>query len=134
MGILYVLNCERRLTLSADRLDVDRAALASTKVYGIQTDLNLSDVQFAQVVTLLYVGYIPFQVPSNLFISKISRPGLCTFHLDISILMLDICCATVVWGAVSALTAACTSYGGLVAARICLGACEVGARCTRASR
>jgi hypothetical protein len=87
MGILYILNY------------VDRSALAATKVYGIMEDLNMSTSDFATAISILFgrfprrqrlccellnhanlasiVGYIPFQIPSNLIMTKITRPGLC---------------------------------------------------------
>lgn len=60
-----------------DCVDVDRSALAATKVYGIMEDLGMNTTDFATVISILFVGYLPFQIPSNLLITKISRPGLC---------------------------------------------------------
>lgn len=58
-------------------------------------DLNLSTSDFASAISILYgkalcalafsssatdslaAGYLPFQLPSNYIISRISRPGLC---------------------------------------------------------
>ncbi|KAI0884330.1 major facilitator superfamily domain-containing protein [Annulohypoxylon maeteangense] len=100
MGILYILNY------------VDRSALAATKVYGIMEDLGMSTTDFATVISILFVGYIPFQIPSNLLMTKIPRPGL------------YICSAAVVWGCVSAATAAVKSYQGLLAIRVFLGVTE----------
>lgn len=52
------------------------------------------------------------QVPSNLVLSKIKWPAVW------------ICGAVAGWGAVSAATAAVSSYGGLVACRFSLGVVE----------
>ncbi|KAM5346304.1 hypothetical protein ACJ41O_009309 [Fusarium nematophilum] len=100
MGILYILNY------------VDRSALAATKVYGIMDDLGMDSAQFATAISILFVGYIPFQIPSNLIITKISRPGL------------YICSAAVLWGAVSTCTAAVKSYESLLVVRVFLGVTE----------
>ncbi|RAO68855.1 uncharacterized protein BHQ10_004867 [Talaromyces amestolkiae] len=100
MGVLYLLNY------------VDRSALASAKVYGIMTDLNMTTNDFASAISILFAGYIPFQIPSNLLMSKISRPG---FY---------ICAAATVWGVVSGCTGAVQSYHGLLAVRVLLGATE----------
>ncbi|KAI1214722.1 major facilitator superfamily domain-containing protein [Annulohypoxylon truncatum] len=100
MGILYLLNY------------VDRSALAATKVYGIMEDLGMSTTDFATVISILFVGYIPFQIPSNLLMTKIRRPGL------------YICSAATVWGAVSAVTATVKTYKGLLAIRVFLGVTE----------
>lgn len=65
MGVLYILNY------------IDRQNLAAAKLQGIMEDLNMSDQDFATAISILFVGYLPFQLPSNLIISRITRPGLC---------------------------------------------------------
>lgn len=100
IGILYILNY------------IDRQNLASAKLQGIMEDLNMNTEQFATAVSILFVGYLPFQIPSNLLITKIARPGM------------YICCAVAIWGAISASTAAVKSYGQLLAVRAILGAAE----------
>ncbi|KAJ5729393.1 major facilitator superfamily domain-containing protein [Penicillium malachiteum] len=100
IGILYILNY------------IDRQNLASAKLQGITEDLHMTTQQFATAVSILFVGYLPFQIPSNLLITKISRPGM------------YICAAVAVWGAISAATAAVNSYGQLLAVRAILGAAE----------
>ncbi|KAJ5652953.1 hypothetical protein N7507_010379 [Penicillium longicatenatum] len=75
-------------------------------------DLNMTSEEFAIAVSILFVGYLPFQVPSNLIIAKISRPGM------------YICLAVAVWGCISASTAAVKSYKQLLAVRAILGAAE----------
>ncbi|RSH82266.1 hypothetical protein EHS25_005976 [Saitozyma podzolica] len=100
IALLYILNY------------VDRQNLAAAKLQGILTDLHLSTTQFATAISILFVGYIPFQVPSNLLISRVPRPGL------------YICCAVILWGSVSACTAAVKTYGQLIAVRILLGMTE----------
>lgn len=93
IGILYILNY------------IDRQNLAAAKLQGIMEDLNMTTQQFATAISILFVGYLPFQIPSNLIIAKISRPGL------------YICAAVVIWGTISAATAAVKSYGQLLAVR-----------------
>ncbi|KAI1357711.1 putative pantothenate transporter [Xylaria arbuscula] len=100
IGILYILNY------------VDRQNLAAAKLQGIMEDLNLSTQQFATAVSILFVGYLPFQIPSNLLITKISRPGL------------YICTATFVWGGISAVTALVKNYQQLLGVRATLGVVE----------
>ncbi|GFZ48491.1 hypothetical protein JCM24511_06239 [Saitozyma sp. JCM 24511] len=96
--LLYILNCEQNL--------------AAAKLKGILTDLNMNTQQFATAISILYVGYLPFQIPSNYIISRLSRPGL------------YICVAVVIWGTISACTAAAQSYGALLGIRVLLGASE----------
>ncbi|KNG83190.1 putative pantothenate transporter [Aspergillus nomiae NRRL 13137] len=100
IGILYILNY------------IDRQNLAAAKLQGIMEDLNMTTQQFATAVSILFVGYLPFQIPSNLIITKISRPGM------------YICVAVVIWGCISAATAAVKTYGQLLAVRAVLGVAE----------
>ncbi|KAL4908306.1 hypothetical protein BDW74DRAFT_188420 [Aspergillus multicolor] len=100
IGILYILNY------------IDRQNLASAKLQGIMEDLHMSTQDFATAVSILFVGYLPFQIPSNLLITRIPRPGM------------YICLAVVVWGCISASTAAVRSYEQLLAVRAILGAAE----------
>lgn len=100
MGILYILNY------------IDRQNLAAAKLQGIMEDLNMSTQQFATAISILFVGYLPFQIPSNLIMIKVPRPGM------------YICCAVAIWGAISAATAAVKTYGQLLAVRAILGAAE----------
>lgn len=100
IGILYILNY------------VDRQNLAAAKLQGITQDLKMTTEQFATAVSILFVGYLPFQIPSNLIITKIPRPGM------------YICLAVAIWGGISAATAAVKTYGQLLAVRAILGAAE----------
>jgi len=63
-------------------------------------------------VSILFVGYLLMQVPSNLFLNKIGKPAL----------YLPTC--MVVWGIISGATAACHNYAGLIACRFMLGFVE----------
>jgi MFS family permease len=100
IGILYILNY------------IDRQNLAAAKLQGITDDLNMTTQQFATAISILFVGYLPFQIPSNLLITKIPRPGL------------YICTAAVIWGGISAATAGVHTYGQLLAVRAILGIAE----------
>ncbi|XPS74136.1 hypothetical protein M3J09_006259 [Ascochyta lentis] len=100
IGILYILNY------------IDRQNLAAAKLQGIMEDLNMTTQQFATAISILFIGHLPFQIPSNLIISNIRRPGL------------YICGAVVIWGSISAATAAVKTYGQLLAVRAILGAAE----------
>jgi sugar phosphate permease len=91
---------------------LDRNNIAAAKLAGLNTDLGLTSVQFSTAVSILFVGYLLMQVPSNLFLNKIGKPGV---YLP---------SAMVVWGAISALTATCSSFGGLIAIRFFLGFVE----------
>ncbi|KAJ5715843.1 MFS transporter [Penicillium malachiteum] len=98
--VLYILNY------------IDRQNLSSAKLQNIMGDLNMNADQFSTAISILYVGYIPFQIPSNMIMTKITRPGL------------YICVAVVIWGIISSCTGAAQSYGGLLGVRIVLGVIE----------
>lgn len=63
-------------------------------------------------LSILFVGYILGQVPSNLLLNHLGRPSL---YLGFF---------TTAWGLVSALTSLVTSFGGIVACRFILGIVE----------
>jgi MFS family permease len=69
-------------------------------------------MRYQTSVSILFVGYLLMQVPSNLFLNKIGKPSL----------YLPGC--MIVWGIISGATAACQTYGGLIACRFMLGFVE----------
>lgn len=90
---------------------IDRNALASARLNNIEKDLGMSGFQFNTTISILFVGYVLMQIPSNMLITKI-QPGIYMSSWMI------------VWAAVSACTALVKNYGGLVAARFFLGITE----------
>lgn len=73
------------------------------------------------------MGYLPFQVPSNLIIARVPRPGLCTspvIKICVWLKDTDICVAVVTWGIISTCTAAVQSFAALAVVRVILGAVE----------
>ncbi|KAI1407419.1 MFS transporter [Hypoxylon sp. FL1857] len=90
---------------------VDRNAIAQARLNHFENDLNMSGNEFNTAVSILFVGYVLMQVPSNMLITRI-KPGIymsgCMF----------------LWAVVSACTASVRSYGGLVACRFFLGIAE----------
>lgn len=91
---------------------LDRNNIASARLAGLEDDLKLSDSQYRLSVSILFVGYILMQIPSNLLLDKIGKPApyLTT--------------AMTIWGIISAATAGVTTYGGLLATRFMLGVVE----------
>lgn len=100
IGILYILNY------------IDRQNLSAAKLQGIMDDLHMTTQQFATAISILFVGYLPFQIPSNLLITRIPRPGM------------YICVAVIIWGAISAATSAAKTYAQLLVVRTFLGVVE----------
>ncbi|CAD0108267.1 unnamed protein product, partial [Aureobasidium uvarum] len=90
---------------------LDRNNIASARLAGLETDLALTSSQYETSVSILFVGYLLMQIPSNLFLNKIGKPAL---YLP------TVMC---VWGVISTCTAAVQSFGGLVAVRFVLAGC-----------
>jgi MFS family permease len=67
---------------------------------------------YQTTVSILFVGYILMQVPSNLILNKTGKPAL----------FLPIC--MIIWGVISGATGACQNFGGLLACRFFLGFIE----------
>ncbi|KAF2997991.1 hypothetical protein E8E13_006907 [Curvularia kusanoi] len=91
---------------------LDRNNIAAVRLAGLQDELNLSSVQYQTTVSILFVGYVGAQVPSNLFLNKFGKPAL----------YLPSC--MIVWGVISGLTGACQNFSGLAACRFFLGFIE----------
>ncbi|OJI96588.1 hypothetical protein ASPVEDRAFT_48748 [Aspergillus versicolor CBS 583.65] len=91
---------------------LDRNNMAAARLKGLQEDLDMNYSEYATCLSILYVGYILMQVPSNILINRIQRPSL-----YISLVML-------LWGLVSTLSGVVTNFSGMVAIRFFLGFVE----------
>ncbi|KAI8293702.1 hypothetical protein K4K56_004093 [Colletotrichum sp. SAR 10_98] len=76
---------------------LDRNAIGSARLGGLEKDLGLTGSEFQTCVSILFVGYILMQVPSNMFLNK---------------------------GVLCACSGAAHSFGGLLATRFLLGFVE----------
>ncbi|KXH47743.1 major facilitator superfamily transporter [Colletotrichum simmondsii] len=90
---------------------VDRNAIAQARLNNLEKDLGMSGTEFNTTVSILFVGYVLMQIPSNMLITRI-QPGM-----YMSAWML-------IWAVVSGCTALVQNYGGLVACRFFLGITE----------
>ena len=91
---------------------LDRNNIAAARLAGLEDELNLKGDQYQTAVSILFVGYLLMQVPSNLFLNKFGKPAI---YLP---------SAMIVWGIISAATAGVQTYGGLIAVRFFLGFVE----------
>ncbi|KAI4716257.1 MFS general substrate transporter [Aureobasidium sp. EXF-10727] len=91
---------------------LDRNNMAAARLKGLQEDLKLSDTQYATCLSILYVGYILMQVPSNIIINRITKPS---WYIGAAMLL---------WGLISTLSGVAQGFGGMVAIRFCLGFVE----------
>ena len=55
----------------------DHADLASLK--GFQSDLGVDDTGFAVIISILFVGFVLFQVPSNMIMVSITNGSRCVW-------------------------------------------------------
>ena len=96
---------------------LDRNNIAAARLAGLQDPpskggLSLTSTQYLTALSILFVGYLLMQVPSNLFLNKIGKPAI---YLPT---------VMIIWGIISAATAGAQSYGGLIAIRFFLGFVE----------
>ncbi|KAE9581602.1 hypothetical protein CGMCC3_g2309 [Colletotrichum fructicola] len=91
---------------------IDRNNYASARLAGLEDDLNLGLTQYQTGLSILFVGYILGQIPSNLLLNWFGRPSL---YLGFF---------TIAWGMVSAFTALVQSFAGIVICRFILGFVE----------
>ncbi|EMD40846.1 hypothetical protein CERSUDRAFT_131167 [Gelatoporia subvermispora B] len=98
--VIYILNY------------VDRNNAGAARLRGLQTDLHLQGQEFATLLSILYVGYILMQIPSNMFLNFIGKPSL----------QLPIC--MMVWGTMSILTGITKNFVGALLTRFFLGFVE----------
>lgn len=54
---------------------VDRGALSQAKLNSLERDLAMQDVDFNTAVSILVVGYVLMQIPSNMLLTRV-RPSL----------------------------------------------------------
>ncbi|KAM5385208.1 hypothetical protein ACJZ2D_001169 [Fusarium nematophilum] len=90
---------------------LDRNNIAQARLDDLEEDLGLVGTQFNVAVSILNVGYMLAQLPSNMILTRV-RPSV---YLP---------CCVAVWSCVSAATAGVTNYSGLLAVRFMLGIVE----------
>lgn len=91
---------------------LDRNNISAARLKGLQSDLNLTNTQYSTCLSILYVGYILMQVPSNIFINRISRPSI------------YLACVMTLWGLISTLSGIAKNFTDMVVIRFFLGFVE----------
>ncbi|KAI4946759.1 hypothetical protein J4E91_006931 [Alternaria rosae] len=90
---------------------LDRNAITLARLNGFQQDLGLTSNQYSTAISILFVGYILGQIPSNMIITRVKPSwymGICMMG----------------WAIVSGLTAVVHNYTGIVLVRFFLGVVE----------
>ncbi|CAI7624499.1 unnamed protein product [Penicillium palitans] len=90
---------------------MDKTILSSASVFGMRRDTGLVGQQYSWVSSIFYFGYLGWVYPTTLLIARLPAAKYLTAN-------------TLFWGAVVALTAACTNFGGLITVRFLLGVAE----------
>ncbi|GAB7341279.1 hypothetical protein MBLNU457_7552t1 [Dothideomycetes sp. NU457] len=91
---------------------IDRNNYAAAKLQGLVEDLHLSTTEYNLGLSILFVGYVLMQVPSNLMLNYAGRPS---WYIGFFV---------IAWGLVSLLTSQVKSGGALIACRFILGFVE----------
>ncbi|KAH0537605.1 hypothetical protein FGG08_005597 [Glutinoglossum americanum] len=92
---------------------LDRVNIANAAVFGLRKELKLTGVQYNTALTIFFVPYVVFEIPSNIILKKL-KP-----HVWLSACMFMFGLVTVCQGLVH-------SYSGLLATRFFLGFFETG--------
>ncbi|CAL1701093.1 unnamed protein product [Somion occarium] len=91
---------------------IDRNNAGAARLRGFEADLGLKKQEFATLLSILYVGYILMQIPSNMFLNYIGKPSL----------YLPAC--MIIWGTISTLTGITENFVGALLTRFFLGFME----------
>ncbi|KAH7081213.1 major facilitator superfamily domain-containing protein [Paraphoma chrysanthemicola] len=92
---------------------LDRNAIAQARLNNLEDDLGLVGSQYNTCISILFVGYLLMQVPSNMLMSSQKvRPSI------------YMCICMMAWAVVSACTSLTRNYTDLVLVRFFLGVAE----------
>ena len=92
---------------------LDRTNIANAAVFGLQKDLGLTGTQYNTALTIFFVPYILFEIPSNIILKRL-KP-----HVWLSLCMFGFGLVTICQGLVQ-------NWSGLLATRFFLGLTETG--------
>ena len=90
---------------------LDRNAIALARLNDLEDDLNLTSTQYQTCVSILFVGYLLGQIPSNMLLTRV-RPS---YYMSGFMAL---------WAVVSTLTAVSQNFTGLLLTRFFLGVTE----------
>ncbi|KAI1855759.1 hypothetical protein JX265_012204 [Neoarthrinium moseri] len=93
---------------------LDRANIGNAKIEGMDKDLHLTGVQYNIALSLFFVPYILFEIPSNMLLKKFSRPSVYLGTLVTS------------WGVIMMCHGFVKNFAGLMVVRMILGVLEAG--------
>ncbi|OQN99716.1 hypothetical protein B0A48_14486 [Cryoendolithus antarcticus] len=91
---------------------IDRNNYAAAKLQGLVEELDMTPDQYQTGLSILFVGYVLMQVPSNAVLNYVGRPS---WYIGFF---------TLLWGLVSLVTSQVQSYKSIIGARFVLGLVE----------
>ncbi|KAI1087066.1 DNA-repair protein rad2 [Rostrohypoxylon terebratum] len=92
---------------------LDRVNIGNARLYSMEADLGLEGNQFQVAVSIFYVTYLLFEVPSNLVLKPLTPSKYISF-------------VAFGWGIIAMCTGFVHNYGALIAIRLILGVVEAG--------
>ncbi|ROV88591.1 hypothetical protein VSDG_09152 [Cytospora chrysosperma] len=92
---------------------LDRVNVANARSFGLAADLGLGGTEYNTILTIFFVPYVFFEIPSNLLLKKLSPR-----------VWLSIC--GIMFGLITALQGLTQNYSGILATRFFLGLFECG--------
>ncbi|KAF9649711.1 MFS transporter [Thelephora ganbajun] len=92
---------------------LDRSNVGNARIEGLVADLHMTGNQYLTTLTIYFIGYVLFEVPSNIVL-KLTTPRFWLPTL------------TLVWGTVSTLMGVTQNFSGFLAVRFFLGVAESG--------
>ncbi|TGJ82545.1 hypothetical protein E0Z10_g6226 [Xylaria hypoxylon] len=92
---------------------LDRGNIGNAKIEGLQEDLKMTDDQYNLCLTVFFLAYAAFEVPSNLLLKRL-RPSRWLPTIMVA------------WGIVMTLMGLVQNFRGLLSARLFLGVTEAG--------
>ncbi|ODQ63240.1 MFS general substrate transporter [Nadsonia fulvescens var. elongata DSM 6958] len=93
---------------------LDRGNIGNAKIEGMPDDIGLKGNQYNLTLTIFFITYFLFEVPSNIILKKYSKPSVWLPTIMIA------------WGIVMTLMGIVHNFGGLFATRLFLGVTEAG--------
>lgn len=90
---------------------MDKTILSSAAVFGLKDATDLHGQDYSWVSSIFYFGYLFWEYPTSILIQRLPVGKYVSVN-------------TFFWGAVVALTAACTNFAGLATVRFLLGVAE----------
>ncbi|KAK6434682.1 hypothetical protein LTR95_009129 [Oleoguttula sp. CCFEE 5521] len=91
---------------------IDRNNYAAAKLQGLVEELDMTPADYQTGLSVLFVGYVLMQVPSNAVLNYVGRPS---WYIGFF---------TLLWGLVSLVTSQVQSYKSIIGARFVLGLVE----------